>query len=161
MPKLSYSLAFKQNAVQKALTSSNRSAARGLGVNEKRIRKWRVQLPLFDEMKQTAGSSAALKRCQLHVGGRKPLLSEIEQTIADWVLQQRKAYHRVTRCGIALKAKELTSSRGQTQFKASRGWVDKFLQSYDFCIWQKTTTGQRLPPKLTDKVTKSVLFCSK
>ena len=42
-----------------------------------------------------------------------------------------------------------------------RGWVDKFLQRYNFCIRQKTRTGQRLPLELTDKVTKFVLFCSK
>ena len=74
---------------------------------------------------------------------------------------QRQAYHRVTRRGIDLKAKELASSRGQTQFKALCSWVYKFLQRYDSCIRQKTTTGQRLPPRLTDKVTKFVLFCSK
>ena len=85
MPKRSYSLAFKHNAAHKVLTSSNRSATCALGVDEKRIREWRSQLP-FDEMQQTAGSSAALKRCQLQGGGCKPLLPEIKQTVADLVL---------------------------------------------------------------------------
>ena len=59
-----------------------------------------------------------------------------------------------------MKAQLLASSNGQNEFKASRGWVDNFLRRYDFCIRQRTTTGQRLPPELTDKVTKFVLFCS-
>ena len=41
------------NRPQKALTSSNRSVARELGVNEKRIREWRSQLPRFDELPGT------------------------------------------------------------------------------------------------------------
>ena len=59
-----------------------------------------------------------------------------------------------------MKAQLLASSNGQNEFKASRGWVDNFLRRYDFCIRQRTTTGQRLPPELTDKVTEFVLFCS-
>ena len=161
MPKRKYDLAFKQKAVQNALTSSNRAAARAFGVDEKRIREWRTQLPKFDEMKQDIGAGPSNKRCRIKGGGRKPLLPEIEQCVADWVVQQRLGYRRVTRHGIALKAKELASSQGQPTFKASRGWVDKFIRRNDFCIRRKTTTGQRLPPELTDKVCKFVLFCKK
>lgn len=56
MPKRKYDLAFKIKAVQNALTSSNRAAARAFGVDEKRIREWRTQLPKFDEMKQDIGA---------------------------------------------------------------------------------------------------------
>ena len=41
MPKRSYTLAFKKNAVEMAKKSNNRTVARDLGVDEKRIREWR------------------------------------------------------------------------------------------------------------------------
>ena len=85
MPKRSYSLAFKQNAVHTALNSSNRSAAHAVGVYEKRICEWRSQLPLLQQQ-TSASRSAAKKRCRFPGGGRNPLLPEVEQTVADWVV---------------------------------------------------------------------------
>ena len=160
MPKRSYSLAFKQNAVHTALNSCNRSAARAVGVDEKRIREWRSQLPLLQQQ-TSASRSAAKKRCRLPGGGRKPLLPEVEQTVADWVVLQRQGYHRVTRHGISLKAQEIAKAQGNNEFVASRGWVSNFMRRFDFTLRRKTTTGQRLPPELTAKVTKFVQFCTK
>ena len=143
MPKRSYSLAFKQNAVRTALNSSNRSAARAVGVDEKRIREWRSQLPLLQQQ-TSASRSAAKKRCRLPGGGRKPLLLEVEQTVADWVVLQRQGYHRVTRHGISLKAQEIAKAQGNNEFVALRGWVSNFMRRFDFTLRRKTTTGQRL-----------------
>ena len=149
-----HSFAFKQKAIQKAKASSNRRAARELGIDEKSLRMWRNQQKSIEECHQPQ------KRFRLDGGGRKPLLPEVENDVADWVLQEREAYHRVTRKGIAQQAKKLSLECATSQdFKASRGWVDKFLRRNNFCIRQKTTTGQRLPPELTDKVTLFVKFC--
>ena len=129
MPKRSYTLAFKRIAVQKSLPSSNRAVAREIGVDERRIREWRSQLPRFDAL---PGTSAG-ERFRLQGGGRKHIIPEVEQSVADWVVQQREGYHRVTRQGIALKAKQLGQAQGQEEFKASRGWVDTFQKRNDFC----------------------------
>ena len=103
MPKQSYTLAFKKNAVEMAKKSNNRTVARDLGVDEKRIREWRSLASRLEEMTNASVKNSS-KRFRLQGGGRKPLLQDIEQTIADWVVQQRMAYHRVTRRGIAMKA---------------------------------------------------------
>lgn len=158
MPKRSYTLAFKESAVRKAQNSSNRQAARDVGVDEKRIREWRTKLPL---LQQAGAGPSSKKRCRLPGGGRKPLMPEVEQAVADWVVLQRQSYHRVTRRAISIKAKALAVAQGQINFAASAGWVDNFMRRYDFTIRRRTTTGQRLPPELTAKVTKFVQFCSK
>ena len=126
MPKRSYTLAFKKNAVEMAKKSNNRTVARDLGVDEKR-REWRGLASRLEEMTNASVKNSS-KRFRLQGGGRKPLLQDIEQTIADRVVQQRMAYHRVTWRGIAMKAQLLASSNGQNEFEASRGWVDNFLR---------------------------------
>ena len=154
MPKRSYSVAFKQKAVQRALSIGNRPAAKELNVDEKRIREWRKQNIKFDEM----SSSDANKKRRLCGGGKKPLLPEVELKLTEWIAVERAEYHRVTRKRIAAKAMELAN---YPNFKASRGWVDKFMRRNDFVIRQRTTTGQRLPPQLSQKVSSFVQFCLK
>ena len=106
--------------------------ARDLGVDEKRICEWRSLASCLEMTNASVKNSS--KRFRLQGGGQKPLLQDIEQTIADWVVQQQMAYHRDTWHGIAMKAQLLASSNGQNEFKASRSWVDNFLRCYDFCI---------------------------
>ena len=77
--------------------------AHDLGVDEKRICEWRSLASCLEEMTNASVKNSS-KRFRLQGGGRKPLLQDIEQTVADWVVQQRMAYHRVTQHGIAMKA---------------------------------------------------------
>ena len=37
-------------------------------------------------------------------------------------------------------------------FKASRGWIDRFMRDWGFTIRMKTTVGQHLPPDVCSKV---------
>ena len=151
-PKKSYTLALKHSAVEKVIGSSNRGTARALNVDERRIREWHLQFPTLRQQTSIQGSSAqGKKRCRLQGRRRKPLLPSRKPLLPS----------RKPRRGIALKAAKLAAAQGHVGFKTSRGWVDKFIKRYDFCIRQKTTTGQRLPPELTDKVTNFVLFCKK
>ena len=48
----------------------------------------------------------------------------------------------------------------EQSFKASRGWVDKFLKRHDFVIRALTTTVPP-SPELGEKVANFVLFCPK
>ena len=75
-----------------------------------------------------------------------------------WIVHERELYHRVTRKAVAQRASELVNEQS---LKASRGWVDKFLKRHSFVIRERTTTGQRLPPELGEKVGNFVLHCQK
>ena len=154
MPKRSYSFAFKIKAVELGKKIGKRPAARKIGIDEKQIRKWTQQEV---KLKENAGKE---KRCRLRGGGRKPLLADdnVEEQLAEWIMDQRANYIRVTRKSISLQANAIAN---KPDFKASRGWVDKFLRRFDFVMRQKTTTGQRLPEELSTKVSNFVEFCLK
>lgn len=158
MAKKSYEFSFKKKAVQLAITNGNRQAARLLKVDEKRIRDWKLQSANghFTKLESDIGLIQADKRKKLQGGGRKPNYDEMEDILALWIIEQRQNYFRVTRKSISMKASELVNN---SNFKASRGWLDNFLRRHDFVIRAKTTTGQRLPEELSLKVSNFINFC--
>ena len=54
-----------------------------LGVDEKGIREWHIQMPLLHEQAEEAGQSMVKKWCQLQGGSHKPLVPDVEQVIAN------------------------------------------------------------------------------
>jgi len=156
--KRSYDLAFKQIAVDLAKMKGNRPAAAQLHVDEKRIRERRQQEAAgkFSDLDASIGACKASKRQRLPGGGRKVNNEEMEIKIRQWILDERSLYHRVTRKSICSKAIALAND---PNFKASRGWVEKFMERHNFVLRSKTTTGQRLPPELAKKVVAFVCYC--
>lgn len=155
MPNKSYSVAFKKKAVERSRQIGIRPAAREFHVDERRIREWKSKTAQFHGISNSQSSN----RLRLSGGGRKPLLPEVEQNLSSWIISERENYRRVTRKAIASKATELANNN--PDFKASRGWVDKFLHRNDFSIRVRTTSGQRLPEQLASKVSSFVEFCMK
>ncbi|MGH0134381.1 UNVERIFIED_CONTAM: hypothetical protein FKN15_059083 [Acipenser sinensis] len=104
------------------------------------------------------------KTTQLHRKQKKRLYggdvtlahSDIEVELINWILQQRQRPLRVTRKAVGWKAKLMCTT---PSFKASRGWIEKFMRQNSLTIRAKTTTGQRLPEHLTEKVAQFVHFC--
>ena len=68
MPKRSYTLAFKKNAVEMAKKSNNRMVARDLSVDEKRIREWCSLASRLEEMMNASVKNSS-KRFRLQGGG--------------------------------------------------------------------------------------------
>lgn len=158
MSKKSYSISFKINAVKLAKVIGNRPAGKELNVDEKRIREWIQQSNKgrFATIVDEIGQSVALKRQRLNGGGCKPHEANVEEELANWVCDQRKNYCRVTRKSISIKALSLSNN---LEFKASRGWVDKFLKRNDFVPRQRTTTGQQLPENVNEKLISFINYC--
>lgn len=156
--KRAYDIAFKKRAVELAKLKGNRPAAVELSIDEKRIREWRQQSATgkFSDLAASIGEGHASKRQRLPGGGRKAAYDEMESELVLWILGQRQQYRRVTRKSICTKANTLAND---PSFKASRGWVEKFMRRHDLVIRAKTTTGQRLPPELSKKVVDFVSYC--
>ena len=141
---------FKLKAVELARRVV-RPAARQLGVDERRLCEWIMKEAAFRREEHPSVCR------HLEGGGRKPDHHQVEEELALWIIHHQQQYHRLTRKAIAQRASELVNEQS---FKASRGWVDKFLKRHDFVIRARTTTG-RLPPELGEKVGNFVLFCQK
>jgi len=67
---------------------------------------------------------------------------------------------RVTRTNVHSKALE-AQLRGNEEFRASQGWVDKFLKRNSFPIRRRTTVGQKLPQDLIDEVIRFIMISRK
>ncbi len=96
---------------------SNRGAGRHFNVDEKRVREWRKQKELL----------ATLPPGKVRVGksGCHPLLPELEKMLVSWI---NESPVKPTHSKIQAKALELHT--GEKPFKASRGWLEKFLNRH-------------------------------
>lgn len=71
------------------------------------------------------------------------------------MLKQRELHLRVSYKDLCNKALTLFAD---PDFRASRGWVDKFMHRNHFSLRRNTTVGQRLPPDLIPKVESFIKF---
>ena len=142
--KGSFDAAFKLKAVMCAEESTNRGAARKLGVDERRIREWRKQKDDLESLNS--------KKRRLEGAGRKHALPDMEEELVTWIEALRAQNLRVTRSNIQSKALELARVYGSVEFGATTGWISKFLKRHNFSLRRKTTVSQRLPQDLITKV---------
>ena len=97
------------------------------------------------------------KRYRLPGSGRHALFSNEEVTLTHRILNRREQHLRVTRNDIANYAWSLITNEG---FKASRGWLDNFLNRHYFSLHRVTTVGQRLPDDVYPKLLSFIQFNS-
>lgn len=148
----SYSVTTKLKAVEIAEKVSKESAARQFKVDPKRIREWCKQKEALVQLTKQRGPTSTRKR--LGGAGRKVKDEDMEETLLNWVLEMRDQNLRVSRRMLQVQAK-VFASKGS--FKASKGWLDKFLKRNGLSLRRKTTVCQSPPsdciPKLVSFIT--------
>ena len=107
--------------------------ARQLHIDEKQMRQWRKQKGCIQKEINDGGSRK--KRKRLRGGGQKAAHYDVESSLAGWVISQREKHLRVTRQSIASLGKQMIQD---PDFKASRGWIDRFMRDWGFTIRMKT-----------------------
>lgn len=61
-------------------------------------------------------------------GGRKIQDYTMEIKLKDWVIQQKKAKIIITAKEVKKMAKHMINNKYKSTFKASKGWLEKFLK---------------------------------
>jgi len=147
----SYDAVFKLKAVEVAEKKCKEAAAREFKVDPKRIREWCKQKK---ELTEFTKAKKSRRKC-LTGGGRKANNEEMEEVLFSWIADMRGQNLRVSRKMIRLKAKTIVSDAAG--FKASKGWLQRFMRRKGLSLRRKTTMCQRTPadciPKLVQYIT--------
>ncbi|KFD45826.1 hypothetical protein M513_13291 [Trichuris suis] len=91
------------------------------------------------------------RKCALR--GRAPSWPELENHVAEWVKEQRRNGHMVTRNAIRSKAMEWANKNAHVffSFNATAGWCSCFMKRKDLVLREKTNVAQRMPADLEAK----------
>lgn len=143
--RVSYEASFKRQVILYAEEHGNRKAAKEFGVAESNIRLWRQQrIAIF-------ACKAARKK---FTGPRKGRHPEVDEEVLKFILERRKNGLRVTSDTIRSKANEVATAQGipRQVFKASRGWVDRFLKRMNISLRRRKTRCQKLPTEFEEEL---------
>jgi len=142
--RLSYSIAFKIEAVNYTEKRGDRAAERRFGSppTEEMIREWRKQrkdLIKADKSKKT------LRSC----GHKWPKLEDYGE---NWIIDHRKNGIPVSTKMILTDARRLAIEMSITDFVGTTSWCKRFMKRNGLCMRTKTTVVQKLPCKYERKV---------
>ncbi|KAM7298529.1 pogo transposable element with KRAB domain [Ixodes scapularis] len=140
-----YTAAFKRKVILVAKETSNLQAQRDFGVDEKIVSRWRKQREQLFNYAATRKSFSGPQR------GRH---QRVGTEVASFIRAQRAAALPVTTETIQAKARELAKARGvpRTEFKASRGWLQRFMKRFGFSLRRQTSVCQKLPSDFEQKL---------
>ena len=139
------------------LTSSK---ARRFQVDEKRVGEWRGNKATIEGLITTKKGK---ERSRLTGGGRKPLSTELEEVLLGWIESRRHRGLRVSR-KLTMKRAEIIygdltkdMEKVDEDFKASRGWLEKFMKRNGLSLRRKTSVAQQDPERLVAKVVSYII----
>ena len=160
-----YPVKMKIEAVNYVEINGNRAAGRKYGVDEKRIREWRKNKAKIAALVVLKNSKT---RKRLDGGGANPLSTNLEERVMDWVGVRRSSGLRLSRKLVMKKAQllyqEMSTSEGileNEEFKASRGWLEKFMRHNNLSLRRKTSIAQKHPEKRIVKLVSYVIQIAK
>lgn len=150
-----FDIKFKENVLAFAAEHSGEQAAKHFDIDPKRIRYWKKQ--------KLELAAANKKRARLPGAGRKKVSEQLDTKLSEWIHSMRDNHNRVSRAMIRNKALEMypTLSDGGARFRASKGWLEKFLNRNGFSLRRRTTMAQKDPDLLTEKLVSFVDYVSK
>lgn len=151
-----YDLNFKLQVVAYAEKHNKSKAAKDKKVPRSCVKDWTKQKAQLEaQLKDSSSSSVSSKRLE---GAGRPLKDkEFDEKLINWIHQQRQKKLRVSRTMIQKQA--LTFATDE-DFKASNGWLERFLARYNLVSRRPTTTCQKEPEEYIDKIIKYILLSS-
>ena len=159
--KHKYSLEVKKQAIAHAEIHGNRPAPRHFQVDERRIREWRAKKVEIEGILATRGNKGK-QRSRLCGAGRKPLSTKLEEVLMEWIENRRSRCLRVS-SKLIMKKAHVTftdmsqNDAGDPDFKASRGWLAKFMKTNGLSLRRKTSVAQQDPERMVAKLVSYVI----
>ena len=118
----SYTVAFKLKVVNFAKENNNSRAARLFDVDRKRVIDWRKSEQHLISIEEKN------KRKRLSGGGIKNTDIDIEERLKLWIQKRRETGAKLTGMAVKMECKRLHSENGNQSFKASCGWLRRFMK---------------------------------
>lgn len=142
--RASYKIKFKLQVVQYAHENGKKAAARKFNVDGKNVRRWCQQR---DNLQQ-----AGPKKCSLRTQHCK--YPQVEEELYQYVLATRKNGFAVTTEMLLFEASKIARQRNipANEFKASYGWLRRFMARKDLSIRRRTSIAQKLPESFEKKL---------
>ena len=96
---------------------------------------------------------AGKERGRIKAGADRPLSysEDLEDELIQWILEMQDMNLPIQRQHVQQKAKALIQPHLAT-FKASAGWLDKFLRRHSLTLRRQTSIQQKLPAQLEGKI---------
>ena len=148
LPRQSYPASFKLKVITEAENTSNHAASRTFKVSRGSIISWYKDKQKLQELPRRKRTNR----------GRAASFVALEQVLQQWNEDKRRQGFIVTRAMIrfeALKLKttaEFNTLAGINQFRASNGWLQRFMNRYGLSVRARTKIAQKLPAELDEKV---------
>ena len=143
--RFSYTAKCKCKVILLAEKEGNRHAAWEFSVPEGNVCFWRKHKDAIFACK------LSWKKFTGPCKGRHP---EVDRKLLEFVLERQKNGLPVTGDIIREKANEVARARNIQRhvFKASRGWVDRFMRHNGLSLWCSTAICQKLPTDFEEKL---------
>jgi len=154
-----YSLKFKEKALLELAKNNNncQNTAQRLNIPRQCLMRWYKQKDKIGEARNK------IVRQRLRNGPSRAFHPEMEQTLEQWIKDERAKGVCISGFVIKVKAVELirTPNYATTSpFKASDGWLANFLRRKNFTLRRITTTGRDLAPDSISDMRKFIENCT-
>jgi hypothetical protein len=141
----SYTALYKLKVISFTEQFRNRAAEREFGILESNVRYWRKPKEILKNAKSDS---------RAFCGPKAGKYSALEDELLTYFEELRNNVITVTHDMLQLRAGELAKSHNilDSEFKASRGWHQRFMKRKGLSLRRRTTLCQKLPRDFTDKV---------
>ena len=142
----SYTAKFKIQVATFAKENNISKTSQKFDIDRKKVRTWVREL---DSGKLTDLPPSTKRKPG---GGRKVKNIDVDRDLFEWFSEKRSEGIRITGKALLTEAKHRFVEAGVLTFKASRGWLQKWMKRHSVSTWEKTTVAQRMPDHVEDKI---------
>uniref|UniRef100_A0A915DXR4 HTH CENPB-type domain-containing protein n=1 Tax=Ditylenchus dipsaci TaxID=166011 RepID=A0A915DXR4_9BILA len=155
----SYSIKTKLEVVDYAKEYSKNAASRKFNISRSIVQSWVKQEKELQEYHDSSPGTSAKQRLQ--GAGRHLCFAELDKELANWLQEQQAKDIQISRKILKQQAEKIfvrQNNNNGIQFKASEGWLQKFMFRHNLCTRDLTlapvNTTAAVPTHNTAKVQK-------